>query len=206
MTTSHVLLRASGGEVRLPDPRTIMIDRRDGGQLVVYPPRPVWDRTALAPAELDAWNVLVAATARAMLDQLPQLDGGCLNYWDAGNWALHADAAPAGAKTGPAHRFLHQHLIGRSPRADDPDWRWGEAPVYPRFADRFAWSRNKAAFTAAECVEIVARAREVLVDVYGVAPADIESGGTCGSCGYPAPVALLDGDGHCPGCADSRTP
>lgn len=39
------------------------------------------------------WSFLVAATGRAMINALPQLEGGCVNYFDAGNWALH-DAAP----------------------------------------------------------------------------------------------------------------
>ena len=111
---SRVLLRTAGGDLCLPDPKTIMIDRADGGQLVVNPPRRVWERTALAVAELVAWNLLVAATARAMIECLSQLDGGCINYWDAGNWALNDAADPRGPKRGPTHRVLHQHVIGRS--------------------------------------------------------------------------------------------
>ena len=49
---SHVLMRTRGGTVCQPDPATIMLDRADGGQLVVYPPRRVWDRTALSRGEL----------------------------------------------------------------------------------------------------------------------------------------------------------
>jgi hypothetical protein len=203
---TNVLLRGRGGEVSLPDPRTIMVDRRDGGQLVVHPPRRVWDRTALTPPELAAWTVLVAAAARAMLEQLPQLEGGCLNYWDAGNWALTDAAEPEGPKSGPLHRVLHLHLLGRSPRADDPDWRWGEAPVYPAFADRFSWSRTKAALTAEECAAIVARARAVLRSVYEVAPDDVAPGGTCASCRYPSPLTLLDGEGRCPECTAPASP
>ena len=51
---SHVLMRGRGGRVCLPDPATTMIDRADGGQLVLYPPRRVWDRTALTREELTA--------------------------------------------------------------------------------------------------------------------------------------------------------
>ena len=49
---SHVIMRGSGGRVCLPDPATTMIDRADGGQLVLYPPRRVWDRTALTRLSL----------------------------------------------------------------------------------------------------------------------------------------------------------
>jgi hypothetical protein len=35
------------------------------------------------------WSFLVTAAGKAMLDVLPQLQGGCINYFDAGNWQLH---------------------------------------------------------------------------------------------------------------------
>lgn len=199
---SHVLFRNVGGSVTLPDPRTIMIDRRDGGQLVVYPPRRVWDRTALDAAELTQWNLLVAATAAAMLDTLPQLRNGCVNYWDAGNWALNVEASPAGPKVGSAHRVLHQHLVGRSPESTDPSWAWGESPFFPRFSDRFTWSQGKAPFTPAECTTLVARLAHVLVERYGVPAGAVLPVAGCARCGYPAPACDLDPDtGACPGCA-----
>ncbi len=201
---SRVLLRTSGGDLCLPDPKTIMIDRADGGQLVVNPPRRVWERTALDVAELVAWNLLVAATARAMIECLPQLDGGCINYWDAGNWALNDSADPPGPKRGPTHRVLHQHVIGRSRHSSDPDWRWGESPFFPAFADRLAWSRGKSPLTPAECAAIVAQARAVLSETYGVPSAALEPGTTCATCGYPAPAALVDPAGHCATCVDER--
>lgn len=197
---SHVLLRAAGGDLCLPDPKTIMIDRQDGGQLVVNPPRRVWERSALDLPELIAWNLLVAATGRAMLDCLPQLQGGCVNYWDAGNWALNDAADPPGPKPGPTHRVLHQHVIGRSPRSGDPDWRWGEAPFFPAFADRFTWSRGKAPLTPEECVAIVGRVRDVLLTAYEVPDADIHDGTTCVVCAYPAPAALCDASRRCATC------
>jgi hypothetical protein len=196
---SHVLIRTAGGTVALPDPATIMIDRSDGGQLVVHPPRRVWDRTALTRDELEAWNLLVAAVARAMLDTVPALAGGCLNYWDAGNWALNDAADPPGPKTGPAHRVLHLHLCGRSPQSDDPSWRWGEAPLFPAYTDRLAWSHGKWPFTPDESTAIVARAAEVLRTVYGVADAQGLASRACGKCSYPAPEADVV-DGWCPTC------
>lgn len=204
---SHVLFRGAGGSVTLPDPRTIMIDRRDGGQLVVYPPRSVWDRTALDVSELTQWNLLVAATAAAMLDTLPQLRDGCVNYWDAGNWALNADAPPAGAKTGPAHRVLHQHLVGRSLVSSDSSWAWGESPFFPHFRDRFAWSEGKAPFTAAECAALMARLSQVLVERYGVLDAAASATSVCARCGYPTPAVDLDPAIRvCPGCSAGDTP
>ena len=194
----RALFRGAGGTVTLPDPATTMIDRRDGGQVVIYPARRVWDRTALDATELTQWNFLVAAAAAAMLDGLPQLKGGCINYWDAGNWALHPDAAPAGPKTGVSHRVLHQHLVGRSLHSHDPSWAWGESPFFPPYRDRFAWSAGKAALTAEECHGLMMHLVRALRDRYGVhelAPAP------CARCAYPTPASDLDAAGACPPCA-----
>ena len=68
------LLTTGGGSVVLPDAKLVLVDRRDGGNLIVNPPRDVWERSELTAAELIAWSCLVAATGRAMLDVLPQLD------------------------------------------------------------------------------------------------------------------------------------
>lgn len=195
---SHVLYRGPGGSVALPDPKTIMIDRRDGGQLVVHPPRRVWDRTVLDAGELTQWNFLVAAAAGAMLDTLPQLRDGCINYWDAGNWALNDAAAPPGPKSGSVHRVLHLHLVGRSPESSDASWAWGESPFYPRYEDRFVWSAGKTALTAGECGVLVTRLHHLLFDRYGV---DAAGADECRRCRYPAPAADLDANGACPACA-----
>lgn len=198
---SHVLARATGGTVSLPDPATIMIDRADGGQLVLHPPRRVWDRTALTRDELVAWHLLIAATARAMLETLPQLAGGCINYWDAGNWALNPAADPPGVKTAREHRVLHQHLCGRSPHSADPSWQWGESPFFPRYADRLAWSAGKHALLPSECAAIVARAAVVLRETYGEADAQGIAVAACVTCRYPTPIAEVDRAGACPDCA-----
>src|SRR4051794_33991960 len=128
-----ILFRCTGGDLVLPDRVRTLLGRADGGHLVVNPPRPVWDRSELSAPELAAWSALVAASGRGMIDVLPQLDGGCINYWDAGNWALNDAADPVGPKTGPSHRPVHLHLLGRSRTAAHPSWQWGEAPRFPAF-------------------------------------------------------------------------
>ena len=90
-----------------------------------------------------------------MLKVLPQLDGGCINYWEAGNWALNFAAEPHGLKTGPDHRHVHLHLLGRSRNAADPAWQWGEAPKFPDFSDRKAWASKHKLLSAAECHRVV---------------------------------------------------
>jgi diadenosine tetraphosphate (Ap4A) HIT family hydrolase len=194
------LFSCDGGSVALPALALVMVDRADGGHLVVNPPRGVWDRTALSPAELTRWSWLVAATARAMLEVLPQLTNGCINYWDAGNWALNDAAPPVGRKTGPAHRKLHMHLLGRSPHSVDPAWRWGEAPRYPLYADRHIWAAGRARFTVDECRAVIGRVQVLLQSVYGVGAESIAPVAACASCRYPVPVAQLGAATRCEEC------
>jgi hypothetical protein len=170
----HVILRSMtrtlfanpGGEVVLPDPRLVLVSREDGGNLIVNPPRKVWERSELTAAELIGWSFLVAATGRAMLDVLPQLAGGCINYWEAGNWALNDEADPKGPKTAPEHRSVHMHLLGRSRTARHPSVRWGEAPKFPDFRDRHAWAAGFEQLREDECAIIVLRLREILARRY----------------------------------------
>ncbi|MGZ5446485.1 MAG: hypothetical protein ACXWLY_31685 [Thermoanaerobaculia bacterium] len=83
MKTVITLFTSSGGSIVLPE--LVLVDREDGGNLIVEPPRDVWERSELTAEELTLWSFLIAATGRAMLDVLPQLEGGCINYWEAGN-------------------------------------------------------------------------------------------------------------------------
>jgi diadenosine tetraphosphate (Ap4A) HIT family hydrolase len=149
------LLTLAGGTLVRPDRGAALVSREDGGHLIVNPPRQVWDRTALEPAELYAWSALVAAAARAMLETLPQLAGGCINYWDAGNWSVNTAAEPVGTKRGIDHRQTHLHLLGRSLDARSPSWQWGEAPRFPAFRDRHAWAAAHEPLTDEECRRIV---------------------------------------------------
>ena len=68
---SLVLFACDGGEVVLPDRNLLLLSRSDGGNLLVNPPRPVWERSELTAKELTQWSALVAATGRAMLDVSP---------------------------------------------------------------------------------------------------------------------------------------
>lgn len=179
------LFAGVGGRITLPDRKLVLVDREDGGHLCVVPARAVWERSALSAAELSAWSFLVAAAGAAMLAELPQLAGGCINYWEAGNWALHEQAEPKGPKTAPAHRQVHLHLLGRSRTAAAPAWRWGEAPRFPDFADRFAWAAEFRRLTADECRRVVARAERLLRTRYGVPAGELAPWSACPGCGYP---------------------
>ena len=143
-----------GGNVVLPD--KVLCDREDGGHLIVNPPRPVWERSCLSATELAAWSFLIAAAGRAMLAALPVLWDGCVNYWEAGNWALNDLAEPVGAKNVHEHRHVHLHIFGRSRQARHPGWRWGESPKFPDFADSAAWAKNFSPLHETECRRIAA--------------------------------------------------
>lgn len=175
----------AGGDIVLPDPSLVLVDRQDGGNLVVTPPREVWERSELTPSELTMWSFLVAATGRAMLETLPQLQTGCLNYWEAGNWALNEQAEPRGPKTPTKQRRVHLHLLGRSPEAKDRSWQWGEAPMFPAFIDRHSWASGRQRLNVLECTRIVERAEVLLQSVYGMAAEQILPWAACQRCGYP---------------------
>jgi hypothetical protein len=196
-----LLFRCAGGDVVLPSPELVLVDRLDGGNLVVNPPRAVWERSELSAFELTQWSFLVAATGRAMLDTLPQLERGCINYWEAGNWALNDEAPPAGRKEGPLHRQVHLHLLGRSREARDPSWQWGEAPRFPLYRERFAWAATFQRLTADECTRVIARTAELLRVVYDV-PLHTELV-QCLECTYPF-VASIESEMHCSDCGDDK--
>ena len=164
MNNQDVLLNCEGGTVTLP--AAPLNDRQDGGHLLVNPPREVWERSALTPAELVNWSLLVAATGQAMLETLPQLQGGCLNYWEAGNWALNEQAVPAGPKRPLDHRKVHLHVFGRSRTARHQDWQWGESPSFPLFAASKQWSSQFARLDGEECAAIRMRIEALLACKY----------------------------------------
>jgi len=193
---SLVLLQSAGGLLTLPDRASLLVSRENGGNLVVNPPRAVWERSELTALELTSFACLVAAAGRAMLDVLPQLDGGCINYWEAGNWALNDDAEPRGRKQAQGHRRMHLHLLGRSPASTDPAWAWGESPIFPRFAERLSWAARFERLSVAECTAIVSRTDALLRGKYASAAGEIVAWSPCTRCGYPSSRGVCDECGH----------
>jgi diadenosine tetraphosphate (Ap4A) HIT family hydrolase len=153
-----------GGNVVLPD--KVLCDRNDGGHLVVNPPQDVWDRCELSPNDLAQWSFLVAATGAAMLNTLPVLAGGCLNYWEAGNWALNERASPRGPKDTLQHRRVHLHIFGRSRQSRDPDWKWGESPKFPDYIHSDDWAKKFQPLTDEECQMIEEAVKSILKEKY----------------------------------------
>lgn len=186
------LFTCSGGSIVVPPKGTALLDARDGGQLIVNPPRDVWERSELSSDELVKWSKLVAATGEAMLATLPQLQGGCINYWEAGNWALNDNANPVGKKNARDARSVHLHLLGRSPSASDPDWRWGEAPRFPDYLERTSWTAKFQRLGPSECAEILTRVESTLQNKYEIDRADLKPWRRCPGCGYPTPEEICE--------------
>jgi diadenosine tetraphosphate (Ap4A) HIT family hydrolase len=180
---SRTLFTCQGGDMILHS--SVFLSREDGGHLLVMPPRSVWERYELTPVELTLWSFLVAATGRAMLETLPQLEGGCLNYFEAGNWALNDQAEPKGPKTAKAYRNVHMHILGRSRTATDPSWRWGEAPKFSDYVDRLSWTSGHERLRAEECQEIVTRTATLLKTYYGMHDSHLTPWSLCSECRYP---------------------
>jgi hypothetical protein len=166
MDIKQILVNHAGGTVALP--AKPMNHRSDGGHLLVNPPRQVWERTELSVVELTQWACLVAATGQAMLETLPQLAGGSLNYWEAGNNSLNDLAPPVGAKNPKLHRKMHLHIFGRSKDASHPDWQWGEPPQFPKFASSATWAAQFSPLNSDECAAIRVRIEELLATKYAV--------------------------------------
>jgi len=191
VSSAVTLFQCAGGVIALPAQRSLLASREQGGHLLANPPRTVWERCLLSVPELTAWAHLVAATGEAMLAALPQLEGGCINYWEAGNWALNDQADPKGPKRAPEHRRMHLHLLGRSRTCVDPDYRWGESPRFPAYADRLTWASGKQRLTAEECIAVVMRAEALLREKFAMT--EISAWRACYACGYPTPSDALHG-------------
>jgi hypothetical protein len=200
---SVTLFRSDGGALVLPDRANLLVSRELGGNLVVNPPRPVWERSELAADELTQFAFLVSAAGRAMIDTLPQLAGGCINYWEAGNWALNDEAEPRGRKDARSFRSMHLHLLGRSPASSDPAWKWGESPRFPAFAERHSWAARFERLTAEECRQVVNRTDTLLRTRYGAQNGRLIGWAPCTQCGYPAPSTAGDAAHLCAECASS---
>lgn len=157
-----VIFCGPGGSVSLP--RKTLNGREDGGHLIVSPGREVWDRSELSLVELFSWSLLVAATGHAMLNALPQLIEGCINYWDAGNWSLNGMSESPGPKMPRVSRKLHLHVFGRSRNATHPDWQWGESPRFPSYANSSGWAAQFSNLSRDECAAIVEKIGDFMAE------------------------------------------
>jgi diadenosine tetraphosphate (Ap4A) HIT family hydrolase len=86
-----------------------LIDRADGGHIVIEPKEQVRDRQALSAALAIELMRLTVVTGEAMTTVMNKhgVDIGRINYQDNGNWSVFKPEGP----------FLHVHLYGRAKSA-----------------------------------------------------------------------------------------
>jgi diadenosine tetraphosphate (Ap4A) HIT family hydrolase len=98
-----------------------LIDREDGGHLVIDPKLRVKDRQALSPEQAIELMRLTLIVGEAMTVALKSKDIniGRINYQDNGNWSVFNPEGP----------FLHIHLYGRATNAKTQ--RFGQSLYFP---------------------------------------------------------------------------
>jgi diadenosine tetraphosphate (Ap4A) HIT family hydrolase len=103
-------------------PNKPLIDRLDGGHVMIYPKTPVKDRTLLSPAQAIELMKLSMIVGEAMETGLNKrgIDVVRINYQDMGNWGFGTDTGP----------ILHLHIFGRA--ASSQHQKHGEALYLPR--------------------------------------------------------------------------
>lgn len=102
-------------------PEKPLIDRQDGGHIVINPIEPVADRQMLTPYQAIDLMRLTIVAGHAMREVMRShgIDIGRINYQDNGNWSVFAPGGPT----------LHIHLYGRAIHARIQ--RYGEATYFP---------------------------------------------------------------------------
>lgn len=98
-----------------------LVDRQDGGHLIIHPVVAVTDRQQLTPELAIELMRLTIVAGQVMCDVMRRhgVDIGRINYQDNGNWSVFA---PGGAT-------MHIHLYGRAISARIQ--RYGEATFFP---------------------------------------------------------------------------
>jgi diadenosine tetraphosphate (Ap4A) HIT family hydrolase len=103
-----------------------LIDRDDGGHIIIEPKIKIVDRQQLSPAQAIELMRLTMAVGEAMKIGLAHngVDIGRINYQDNGNWSV---LKPEGA-------FLHVHLYGRA--INSRSQPYGQACHFPHPMDQ----------------------------------------------------------------------
>jgi diadenosine tetraphosphate (Ap4A) HIT family hydrolase len=98
-----------------------LVDRYDGGHIIITPKVAVRDRQELEPAQAIELMRLTMITGDAMSTIMNQhrVDIGRINYQDNGNWSVFNPGGP----------HLHIHIYGRARQAKIQ--RFGQALFFP---------------------------------------------------------------------------
>lgn len=98
-----------------------LIDREDGGHIIINPKVKIRDRQALSPELAVELMRLTIVVGEAMTTALTNrgVDIGRINYQDNGNWSVFKDEGP----------FMHIHIYGRG--KDAKIQRYGQSLYFP---------------------------------------------------------------------------
>ncbi len=98
-----------------------LVDRDDGGHVVIQPRRRIRSRQDLSPEQAIEFIRLTLIVGEAMTLGLSKqgVPIGRINYQDSGNWSVFKPEGP----------FFHYHLFGRSLEARHQ--KYGEALHFP---------------------------------------------------------------------------
>jgi diadenosine tetraphosphate (Ap4A) HIT family hydrolase len=116
--------------VEIPDKP--LVDRNDGGHIIITPKIKVVDRQQLTPLLAIELMRLTIVTGQAMTEVMNEhgVNIGRINYQDNGNWSVFTAARP----------YLHIHLYGRAISAKYQ--KYGQACYFPDINDTPAYYKN----------------------------------------------------------------
>jgi len=125
-------------------PELPLVDRADGGHIVIDPLIRVVDRQQLTPLQAIELARLTMVTGEAMTSVLIRhgVDIGRINYQDNGNWGVFKPEGP----------FMHMHLYGRAKSARVQ--RYGQACYFPHRDENPKFYEKFNPLTAEDVLEI----------------------------------------------------
>ena len=128
-----------------------LVDREDGGHIVVVPKRRVVDRTQLEPKEaIELMRLtMVVGEAFGIVMNRRGVDIGRINYQDNGNWSVFKPDGPQ----------MHIHLYGRAKSAKFN--KYGEAIFSKKMTDT-DWYDNFKPLNEGDIKEIKQEILEIL--------------------------------------------
>lgn len=129
-TTMTVVYESKFYIVKIP--KTIIIDRDDGGHIEISPKTRLCDRQALTPKQAIELMRLTSVVGQALPTAMKErgIDIGRVNYQDNGNWDVFS-------KNGP---YLHVHILGRAKNAKVNVY--GQALNFPHIKENSEYYKN----------------------------------------------------------------
>lgn len=136
--------------VRLPS--LPLVDRKDGGHLLIFPKVKVVNRQALSVRQAIELMRLTIVAGEAMTRVLIKhgVDIGRINYHDDGNWSVFKPGGPC----------LHVHLYGRAKSAKVQ--KYGQALYFPHKEENPEFYKNCKSLTKRDVSAITSEIKKLL--------------------------------------------